>query len=74
MAARISGSVTSGKSTMRSIGRSPRACHTCSYSFWTWSEVGCAGRSMPNCRKHASALSTACVFSVFRMCRSIFRR
>ena len=73
MAARSSGSVISGRSIRLSIGRPSRVCQTVSYSAWTCSQVGCAGRSMPNRRRHVSALATACGFSDFTTWSRIFR-
>ncbi len=74
MAASMSGSVISGRSIRLSIVRSLRARQTVSYSAWTCSQLGCGDMSMPNRRRHSSALATACVFSDFTTCISIFRR
>src|ERR1700688_3842994 len=60
-----SGSFISGRSIRLSIGRPPRACQMLSYSDWTCSQAGCAGRSKPNRRRPVSALTTACWYSDF---------
>src|SRR5258705_13614620 len=63
MAACSSGSVISGKSIKPSMWRPLRFCQTVSYSAWTCSQVGCAGISVPNRRRHVSAVATACAHS-----------
>src|SRR5216683_2894674 len=62
------------KSIAVAIGRPFRVSQTLSYSAWTCSWVGCAGRSIPNKRRHVSAMATACWFSDFMTWDWTFRR
>jgi hypothetical protein len=60
-----SGSVIIGKSIRLSIGRPLRVWQGHLVFGLTCSQVGCVGMSMPNRRRHVSAVSTACWFSDF---------